>query len=206
MKKIIKITPVWTYISLAIIVPLLAFIAESWWEHYQAPPVFNMAFNERKAADYHFQDQTGRDVTPAMWKDKVMVVDFFFTSCPSICPKMTNSLKEVQKKFGNDIYIVSFTVDPEHDNPSKLAKYASGHDISNANWQFLTGNKRDIYQLARKEFKLVAADGDGGPTDFIHSNKLVLLDGRQRIRGYYDGTSPTEVVDLERDIDKLLDE
>lgn len=206
MRKIIKITPVWTYISIAIMVPLMAFIIETWWEHYQAPPVLSIAFSERSADDYIFQDQAGRIVTPAAWKNKVTIVDFFFTSCPSICPKMTNSLKGVQGEFGDQISIASFTVDPAHDTVEKLAKYIQRMGIETTGWEFLTGDKRSIYQLARKEFKLVAADGDGGPGDFIHSNKLVLLDGQMRIRGYYDGTSQSEVADLEKDINKLLNE
>jgi protein SCO1/2 len=168
--------------------------------------VFNIAFAERKAGDYVFIDQDRNQVTPVSWNNKVTVVDFFFTSCPSICPKMTNSLRKIQQQFGDPVSIVSFTVDPAHDSAEKLRKYAQRMGIETAGWKLLTGDKRSIYQLARKEFKLVAADGDGGPADFIHSNKLVLIDRQMRIRGYYDGTSMSEVADLERDIHMLLDE
>src|SRR6185369_5788524 len=136
MKKLIRITPAWTFINIAIMVPLLAFIAETWWEHYQAPPVLDEMFTAKKASEYHFIDQYGHEVTPADWKGKVVVMDFFFTSCPTICPKMTNSLNEIQQKFGNQVSLASLTVDPAHDNPAKLAEYAHRRGIAAENWQF----------------------------------------------------------------------
>jgi len=194
---------------LAILIPLSAFLIENWWENnYQSVPVYESVFKEgeTKPQDYHFINQYGENIHAGMWANSITVVDFFFTSCPTICPKMTNNLKKVQEQFGSNIQILSFTVDPEHDTPEKLSRYAKHNSILQLNWQFITGDKKVIYKLARRGFKLAAAGGDGGPEDFIHSNKLVLVDGKQRIRGYYDGTSAVEVKNMMRDISKLQNE
>ena len=100
----------------------------------------------------------------------------------------------------------SFTVDPVSDSISVLQNYAMKYGVSADQWQLLTGDKKQIYRLARNSFRVVATDGDGGPGDFIHSEKLILLDKEQRIRGYYDGTSQKEVNKLIRDIKKLRNE
>jgi protein SCO1/2 len=209
MNSIRKISSASAFVALAIFIPLAAFMIENWWEKkYMAVPVIGGLFKEEvpQTISYHFQNQRGENTGPQSWNKKVMVVDFFFTSCPSICPAMTNNLKKVQQQFGKDIRIISFTVDPEHDNPEKLRQYAKRFKVQEDNWQFMTGNKKDIYHLARKEFRITAIDGDGGSNDFIHSNQLVLVDAQQRVRGYYDGTSEKEVNNLVRDIHKLLNE
>lgn len=102
----------------------------------------------------------------------------------------------------NDLQLVSITVDPERDNASRLNAYAKNMDIK-GNWQLLTGEKKQIYKLARNSFKVVATDGDGGPDDFIHSELLVLIDKEKRIRGYYNGTLPDEVETLLKDMERL---
>ena len=156
MRKIIKITPVWTFISISIIVPLMAFIIETWWEHYQSPPVLNILFSEKNMDGYIFQDQAGRIVTPASWKNKVTVVDFFFTSCPSICPTLTRNMKRLQDAFNKTDTIVrflSFSVDPVRDSAQKLKKYADKYGVNHDTWWMLTGDKEEIYDIAKKEFK-----------------------------------------------------
>ena len=121
---------------------------------------------------------------------------------------MTKSLIRIQEAFKTDaeILISSFTVDPERDSSAQLKKYARQYNVDTRNWNLLTGDKKEIYKLARNSFMLVATDGDGGPDDFIHSESLVLIDKQKKIRGYYNGTSNDEVNQLIIDIKKLKHE
>jgi protein SCO1/2 len=161
-----------------------------------------------RVAEFELQNQEGLMKKSTDWNDKIMVVDFFFTHCPSICPAMTANLKKVQEAFkkNNTVQIVSFSVDPERDSSAQLKKYALKFGIDENRWQLLTGNKKNIYKLARNSFMIVATDGDGGDADFIHSQNLVLVDKQRRIRGYYDGTDEKEIKDLIHDIKKLQHE
>jgi len=180
-------------------------------EKYKSLPVYGEAgINTPKSAEHHIQpfsleNQDGNTFTLADVNDKIVVVDFFFTSCTSVCPKMTMGLKEVAEEFKNDdnIAIVSFTVDPETDDPARLKWYIHQLNINSPHWTFLTGDKPEIYKLARRSFFLTASDGDGGPNDFIHSDKLVLIDKENRIRGFYTGTDEKAVKQLMTDIKKL---
>ena len=121
---------------------------------------------------------------------------------------MVTNLKEVQQAFPQDenLLIVSFSVDPEKDSVSVLKKFATRFHINEAGWNLITGSKIEIYRLARNSFKVTATDGDGGPEDFIHSDKLILIDTKKQIRGYYTGTDKTEVAQLIKDIKKLENE
>ena len=142
------------------------------------------------------------------WKDKIVVADFFFSHCPTICPAMTRNLKKVQAAFKNEgnVLINSFSVDPVRDSATQLKAYSRRMQIDNSNWHLITGDKMGIYRLARESFMIVATDGDGGPGDFIHSEKLVLIDRQKRIRGFYQGTSESDTERLINDIKKLKDE
>ena len=137
---------------------------------------------------------------------KVFVVNYFFSTCPTICVDMVKNLKKVQDEFilDSDIRILSLTVDPETDSVGTLYRYAQDHEINSDKWLLLTGNKADLYNLARTGFLITATVGDGGPNDFIHSEKLVLVDKEGRLRGFYDGTSDEEIEQLKEDIKKLL--
>lgn len=195
---------IWVFMAAVVLIPLLLFGAYQLVEkNFAALPVYNQKGQQVFA--FKMQNQEGRWVSPDQWKNKVVVVDFFFTHCPSICPKMTNNLKMVAAEYKDNpnVLINSFSVDPERDSVATLHKYAEKYNIDPANWNLITGEKIEIYRLARKSFSIVATDGDGGPTDFIHSDKLVLLDKEGKIRGYYDGTSKTEVKQLINDIKKL---
>jgi len=121
---------------------------------------------------------------------------------------MTSNLKLVQDAFKNDdnVVIISFTVDPETDTAGRLKWYANHFSINTSKWNLLTGDKKDIYKLARESFYVSAGDGDGGPDDFIHSDKLVLIDKQKQIRGYYTGTEKNDVEKLIHDIKKLENE
>jgi len=158
--------------------------------------------------DFSLINQEGAKRGTTNWDNKFVVVNFFFSHCPVICPAMTHNLKKVNKAYANDNEILfnSISVDPDRDSPEQLRAYVKRFHIETANWELLTGNKVDIYKLARNSFMVVATDGDGGPDDFIHSERLVLIDKQRRIRGYYNGTSESETDQLITDIKKLKNE
>lgn len=209
-----KKSTIWVFVILVFLVPFVGYAGYILYEKkFQKLPVYGKeSLINGKKVDHEIQafeliNQDGKISNINEWNNKIVVVDFFFTHCPSICPKMTTSLKKVQKAFAeNEILISSFSVDPERDNTEQLKWYSGKFGINTANWQLLTGDKKDIYKLARNGFMIVATDGDGGPNDFIHSEKLVLVDKQKRIRGYYDGTSEKEVNTLIQDIKKLKHE
>ena len=142
------------------------------------------------------------------YKGKIYVADFFFTTCLGICPLMTEGMIRVHKAYLNnpDIMILSHTVDPDHDTPSVLKRYANNRKIDTNKWNFVTGDKKQIYDLARYSYLVDASEGDGGPNDFVHTENFALVDREGRIRGYYDGTDTAEVGKLIRDISLLLAE
>ncbi|HEX2532361.1 MAG TPA: SCO family protein [Chitinophagaceae bacterium] len=196
---------IWLFVAVVVLVPMTVYgIVKLLENHYQSLPV--LIGNDHRVGSFRMTNQAGQPVSEAAYDGRITVTDFFFTRCPVICPKMTRSLKQVQEAFGDKIRIRSFTVDPGRDTPAVLAAYRKRFAISGASWQLLTGDKKEIYKLARNSFRVVATDGDGGPQDFIHSDRLVLTDRRQRIRGYYDGTDPQAVNQLINDIKKLTDE
>lgn len=162
--------------------------------------------------EFSFTDQTGNSYGSKDLKDKIYVAEYFFTTCGTICPRMNAEMQRVQAAFkGNDQFkIVSFTVDPETDTVAQMKNYADGHGADPKQWHFLTGDKTDLYKLARRSFFVLkpaeaANQGDVG-SDFIHTNYFVLVDTKKRIRGYYDGTSSKEVDKLIGDINQLFTE
>lgn len=203
-----------TFIALVFAVPIIAYSAYLFFEQkIQKLPVYGSKEMkgdrqvEHTIDDFDLLNQDGVWKGIKDWEGKIVVADFFFTHCPVICPKMTANLKKVQQAFNQDeILINSFSVDPQRDSAGQLKKYAEKFKISLTNWQLLTGDKKDMYKLARNSFMIVATDGDGGPEDFIHSEKLVLIDKQRRVRGYYDGTSKKETNELIYDIKKLQNE
>ncbi|MCB0478174.1 MAG: SCO family protein [Crocinitomicaceae bacterium] len=168
-------------------------------------------YNEKnhRIGQFAFLDQEGDTITKKDVEGKIYVADYFFTTCPTICPKMTAQLERVQEKYKDDpeILILSHTVHPENDTVEVMARYAQRHGAIPKKWYFLTGEKEELYRLARQSYFVlkpaeVGEPGDAG-SDFIHTNNFVLIDQKGRIRGYYDGTSPTEVDKLMEDIQKL---
>lgn len=137
-------------------------------------------------------------VTDAVAKGKIHVAEFFFASCQTICPKMSAQMMRIQHEFANDssIVLLSFTVDPKHDTPSVLKGYAAEHQAKPGKWFFMTGDKEQIYKLARESYFLPVSPGDGSDRDFIHSEQLVLVDREGHIRAYCDGTDFFEVKKL----------
>jgi protein SCO1/2 len=141
--------------------------------------------------DFSFVAQDSSVVGRDQMKGKITIVDFFFTSCPSICPIMSNEMERVQDAFRKeaDVQIYSISIDPEYDTPEVLAEYSQKYNADSDKWRFLNGPKDQTYDLARCGFALPIADGHGNPNDFVHSDKFILVDGQGRIRGYYSGTT-----------------
>ena len=203
----IKKRSIWVFVFAVISLPLIAYLTASWYDSRIKPlPYFGSS--APKITSFNFMNQTGKNITERNWSGKIVVVNFFFSHCPIVCPKMIRNLKLVQDAFAEDssVEINSFSVDPVRDSVERLSKFANDYGIQNSSWNLLTGSKTEIYHLARKNFLVTATDGDGGPGDFIHSDRLVLLDKKQKIRGYYDGSNPREVKQLILDIQKLKEE
>jgi protein SCO1 len=205
----------WVFVLICVVLPSFVWLmVEAYENTVERLPVLGITKMNSAAGTAHrighfkLLNQDNKIVTTDDWNNKIVVVDFFFSHCSSVCPKMTATLKAIQVSLKNDgdIKICSFSVDPERDSATQLKKYADRLGIDTQNWDLLTGAKKEIYKLARNSFMIVATDGDGGPDDFIHSEKLVLLDRQQRIRGYYNGTSDSETRQLLRDIKKLKNE
>lgn len=163
-----------------------------------------------RIGDFTLLNQYGESITLEKVKGKVFVAEYFFTTCGTICPKMTEQMTRVQERFrGNDeVKILSFTVNPDYDTVQVLLEYAQKYGVEKDQWHFLTGSKEELYRLARKSFFVLKPAeainlGDAG-SDFIHTNNFVLVDQQLRIRGYYDGTSISEVNELMEDIELLL--
>jgi protein SCO1 len=150
-------------------------------------------------------NQNSETVDETVVKGKVYVVDYFFTTCQSICPIMSKQLDRVYREQ-KDVLILSHTVDPETDTPGALNAYAKKFNADSKRWIFLTGSKPELYDLARTGYLLDAQEGNGGEEDFIHTQNFALIDKKGRIRGYYDGTDSSSVSDLITDIDFLLEE
>jgi protein SCO1 len=158
------------------------------------------------AGAFSFINQDGESINEKSVNDKVTVAEYFFTSCPSICPVMNQNLKDVYEKFKQDtaFMILSHTVDPERDSVPALKKYALRYGASTPGWEFLTGDKNALYTSASRDYLLSAVDS--GNTSFIHTQYVALLDKQRRIRGFYDGTNKENILKLESDIRLLLKE
>lgn len=151
---------------------------------------------------YELVDQNGHKFSSEQTKGKIYVADFFFTRCGTICPKISNNLTRIQSIFSADsnVVIVSHSVDPKHDSSAVLQKYAQKYDAKYGKWFFLTGEKKIIYDIAIKGYKLPVADASEYDKNiksidetFIHSEKLLLIDKEGYIRGIYDGTYSPDV-------------
>lgn len=171
----------------------------------------------RTAPQFSFTNHHGQTITNASVKDKVYVVDFFFTRCPSICPIMTENMRKVHDRFNSydDFAVLSLTVDPKNDTPEALAEYAVKRNIDHPNWHFLTGEKDSLYAAAF-QFLSSAMEDDMAPGGFLHTEYFVLIDKDGRIRsrvdddgnfvGVYAGTEMDQVNNLIDDIKVLMAE
>lgn len=156
-------------------------------------------------SDFELTNQNAEKINLATVKGKIYVANFFFATCQSICPEMSNNLTLVQKEFAQDdsLLILSHSVNPLHDTVEVLQAYAAQYSALKGKWHLLTGNKKTIYDLARYSYLVNALEDDGTPEGFLHSELFLLIDTKGRIRGMYDGTNKADVVKLIADI-KLL--
>ena len=156
-------------------------------------------------ADFSLINQNGKTVTQETYKNKIYIADFFFTTCQTICPIMTDHMVILQNqlKLDPDIMLLSHSVTPKIDSVAQLKKYAIEKGVLDAKWNLVTGDKKEIYQLARKSYLAVKSNGDGGEYDMIHTENFMLVDQKKRIRGYYDGTNIEDIELLLRDIELL---
>lgn len=157
--------------------------------------------------DFSFVDQNHQQINRATVQDKIFVTEFFFTSCPSICPKMQQQMLRVYEKYknNNQVQILAFTIDPARDTVGKLKQYEKKLGIESNRWHLLTGNKDSIYSLAQS-FLVSAGEDPDAPGGHVHSGNFILVDKKGRLRGYYDGTKEESVSKLLDEMDELLAE
>lgn len=159
-------------------------------------------------ADFSFVNQNGDTITQKNYEGKIYVADFFFTTCGSICPKMTTNLADVQKAVLNNpkVMLLSHTVFPEVDSIPVLKAYAIKHGVVDSKWNLVTGDKKEIYTMARKSYLAVKLGRPDQLYDMVHTENFVLVDQKRRVRGFYDGTNKEEIKRLLDDIDFLCKE
>jgi protein SCO1/2 len=158
--------------------------------------------------DFKLYDQDSNVVTQNSFKGKVLIVNFFFTNCPTLCKEISKNMAELTGNYkkNNLLKFVSITVDPKTDRPSVLKSYARSLSANENQWRFLTGDTTTIYSLSRNGLLLSAVNGNNNPENYVYSEKLILLDQERRIRGYYNGTSVNDMVKLNDEIKVLIAE
>jgi protein SCO1 len=159
-------------------------------------------------ADFSFVNQNGKTITQKNYEGKIYVADFFFTTCGSICPKMTTNMVDVQKAIVNNpkVMLLSHTVFPETDSVPALKAYAVKYGVNDAKWNLVTGDKKEIYTMARKSYLAVKLGRPEQLYDMVHTENFVLVDAKRRVRGFYDGTKKEEIQRLIEDINFLSNE
>ena len=156
-------------------------------------------------SDFSLTNQNGKTITQDDYKNKIYVADFFFTTCKTICPKMTSHMYEIQSATFKDdeVMLLSHSVTPLKDSVPVLKAYAKEKGVVDRKWNLVTGDKKQIYKLARKSYLAVKEDGNGDIYDMIHTENFLLIDKKRQIRGMYDGTNPEEIKRLLADIETL---
>lgn len=155
-------------------------------------------------------NQDGKHVTWDSLKGEIVIADFFFTRCPTICPGMTENMKRLANSIHNGkrvgdktnklVHFLSISIDPERDSVERLKYWANRYQINPETWWLLTGDRRQIYNFALNEIKLQLIDGEGVDTNFVHSDKFVLIDSNRHVRGYYDGLDTADLANLSKDL------
>ena len=166
-----------------------------------------MREENHRILDFNLVNHLGDTVTLADVQGQILVVDFFFTRCATICPLMTKNLQRIHDRLGPDapVQLMSHSVTPLADSVSVLSAYADKHGADPDLWWFLTGEKSEIYTLARKSYFSCLDEGDGGFQDFVHTENIVLADYQGRLRGFYDGTDSKAMSQLFSDLEFLLE-
>jgi protein SCO1/2 len=157
--------------------------------------------------DFEFVNQDSQRVTNSTFENKVYIADFFFVSCPTICPKVTKQMRRIYDQYKDDdrVLLVAHSIDPKRDTVGRLHSYANSMGVSSDKWHFLTGEKDDIYEIADDYFSIAIEDPDM-PGGFDHSGRLILIDPNRYVRSFCDGTDPESVDRFMKDIDILLAE
>ncbi len=162
-----------------------------------------------KISDFNLTNQDGNSITQETFTGKIYIADFFFTSCPGICPKMTNNMNMLQEEFytDDDVMLLSYSVTPEKDSVPVLKQFAISKGISSQKWHLLTGNQEDIYKLGRRDYFVEEDLGsEKDIKDFLHTENFILIDKNRHIRGIYNGINKTSINQLIADIKTLKNE
>ena len=159
-------------------------------------------------ANFSFTNQNGEIITQKNYEGKIYVADFFFTTCPTICPIMQDNMVEIQNAFKDvsDVMLLSHSVMPHIDNVPVLKKYALEKGVIDSKWNLVTGDKKDIFYIARKSYLAVKTETEGELYDMVHTENFILVDKKRRVRGFYDGTKKEEIKRLIDYIRFLIDE
>ena len=205
----------YSYIGIAFIILIFGIYAvPKIVDRFKMPKLVTIA----KVPEFEFTNQEGKTISNSFYDGKVYVVEFFFTTCPTICPKMNESMLKIQNEFyGNqDFGIASFSINPKNDTPGVLKEYAKTHGATLKNWNFLTGEQDKIYELANTGFTLYAGEDSNAEGGFEHSGMFALVDKQGNIRSrldeygnpiaFYDGLDPKGVQQIKEDIKILLKE
>ena len=157
--------------------------------------------------DFSFMNQDSLQVTQSDYQDQIQIADFFFTTCPTICPTVMSNMVKIYDKYekNEDVRLVSFSLDPKKDTVGALKEYADNLEVSSPKWNLLTGEKKKLHGMAADYFNIVVED-DEAPGGINHSGKIILVDKKGRVRAYAEGTDENEVEKFMEDIDKLLKE
>ncbi len=158
--------------------------------------------------DFEFINQNNERITNQNFGGKIYVADFFFTTCPTICPKMKTQLLRVYEQFKDNpqVGILSHTIDPRHDSVAVLNEFAKNLGVTGQMWQFVTGDKAKIYEIGQKSYMVTATEDNTQPGGIVHSGAFILIDKQRHIRGLYDGTVPEAVDKMMADMKILLEE
>ena len=209
-------------VLLFVLIIVMGYAIYSWYNPSDTLPIYNPAdftpelvdkslqetSENHTVSDFNLINQNGKVITQEDYKNKIYITDFFFTRCPSICPIMTNNMVKVQEEFlkNKDVMMLSLSVTPIVDSIPVLREYATKKGVDDSKWNITTGDKKHIYELARKSYFAVVEQGDGGMQDFIHTPNFILVDKKKQIRGIYDGTDDEEILRLIKDIHILREE
>jgi protein SCO1/2 len=211
---------------LAVVVPLICyFIVKAYSDsaiviprHYLADSIITKMEKGKKVTDtawhklpdFSLTNQQGEKVSWEGLKGKVVVADFFFTHCPTICPRLTTNMRWLQQSINNSqrvgdktpdfLHFLSFSIDPERDSVQRLKQWADRFQVNPEQWWLLTGTKKEIYDMAINEMKIGLVDGQGVDTNFIHTDHFVLIDSNRHVRGYYHGLDTASLQQLSNDI------
>ena len=164
--------------------------------------------NSHTIADFSFTNQNGKTITQKDYEGKIYVADFFFTTCGSICPIMTTNMVDIQKAFLDNpkVMLLSHSVLPDTDDVAALKNYAKKNGVIDTKWNLVTGDKKEIYRMARKSYLAVKLGKPEELYDMVHTENFVLIDTKRRVRGFYDGTKKEEIQRLIEDINWLCNE